>query len=69
MSDVKAKKPAACSIVRLVVRREAVTIVRRFKEGDGTRKIAQDYGLSRNGVEELIRTFGWLRGSQKVRAR
>lgn len=69
MSDAKTKTPPAPSIVSLVVRREAVTLVRRFKDGAGVRKLANDYGLSRTGVEDLIRTFGWLRAKQKVRAR
>ena len=69
MPDVKTKKPADSSIVRLVVRREAVSLVRRFKDGAGVRKLANDYGLSRTGVEDLIRSFGWLRSKQKVRAR
>lgn len=68
-AEAQQKKPPACSIVRLVVRREAITLVRRFKDGDGTRKLAKDYGLSRTGVEELIRSFGWLRGKQKVHAK
>lgn len=69
MPDVKAKTPPAPSIVQLVVRREAMALVRRFKDGAGVRKLANDYGLSRTGVEDLIRTFGWLRSKQKVRVR
>lgn len=62
------KKPApapGCHIVEIVNAAKARVIVGRFKSGDGTRKLARDYGLSRAGVEELIRSYGWLRNGQR----
>lgn len=64
-------KPAPSSsakIVGLVVSSKARGIVREFKDGASIRTLSIDYSLSRKGVEDLVRAYGWLRNGRKPAA-
>jgi len=50
-----------CRIVEIVIASKARKIVVAFREGSSTRSLSRVYGVSRTGVEELIRSYGWRR--------
>lgn len=67
MAEQKKKEPeAGCHIVEIVMAGRARRIVQAFKDGSNTRQIARTYGLSRSGVEELIRSYGWSRKARRA---
>lgn len=62
MAEVKkAAPPAECQIASIVIANQARAIVRRFLDGASPRTIGRVYGLSRGGVEQLIRVQTRLR--------
>ena len=56
-----AAAPADCRITEVVMARKARLIAKRFFDGESPRAIARVYGLSRGGVEHLIRVQCRLR--------
>lgn len=70
MPEERKKSPeAGCHVVEIVIASRARRIVQAFKEGANTRKLAYMCGLSRGGVEELIRSYGWSRRARRAAAR
>lgn len=63
--ETQRSAPAECRITELVGPAKSKTIVKRFKDGESTRTIARLFGLSRAGVEQLIRRHGWSRAAKK----
>lgn len=59
----KKAAPAECLIAEVVIARKARDIAKRFFEGESPRVIARVYGLSRGGVEHLIRVQCRLRSA------
>lgn len=59
--EKKDDAPAECRITEVVQARKARVIARRFFDGESTRAIARVYGLSRGGVESLIRVQSRLK--------
>lgn len=60
----QADAPAECLITEVVLSRKARLIAKRFFDGESPRAIARLYGLSRGGVEHLIRVQCRLRSSR-----
>lgn len=66
MADQQKKDapPAECRITEVVFARKAREIAKRFFDGESPRAIARIYGLSRGGVEHLIRVQCRLRAAK-----
>lgn len=60
----EAASPAECRITEVVMVSKARLIAKRFFDGESTRAIARVYGLSRGGVEHLIRVQCRLRAAR-----
>lgn len=61
-----APAPAGCRITEVVGSRKARVIAKLFFDGATPRTIARDYGLSRTGVEHLIRVECRLKAARKA---
>lgn len=59
--EKKAAPPADCLITDIVPTKKARGIAKRFFDGESPRAIARVFGLSRGGVEHLIRVQCRLR--------
>ena len=68
MAEQRTKKDAAakaeCRIAEIVFARKAREIAKRFFDGEHPRALARAYGLSRGGVEQLIRVQCRLRAAR-----
>lgn len=49
------EKPKTPLVVAIVIRSRARAIVDEFMDGENPRTLARKYGLSRTGVEDIIR--------------
>lgn len=67
MSEKK-PSPASAKILGLIVSSKARGIVRQFKAGESIRTLSIDYSLSRKGVEDIVRAYGWLKAGRKPSA-